>query len=70
MTQFTNSFTKNLTPMMRTDSMDAEDYSFFLAYGMTHEDEEEDSLLNVEMYNNVLEDTYCMDEESDMPVLS
>ena len=50
--------------------MDAEDYSFFLAYGMTHEDEEEDSLLNVEMYNNVLEDTYCMDEESDMPVLS
>ena len=31
--------------------MDAEDYSFFLAYGMTQEDEAEDSLLDVEMYN-------------------
>tara|TARA_B100001063_G_C16514370_1_gene428498 strand:- start:386 stop:568 length:183 start_codon:yes stop_codon:yes gene_type:complete len=29
---------------MRTDSMDAEDYSFFLAYGMTQEDEEFNSL--------------------------
>ena len=44
--------------------MDAEDYSFFLAYGMTQEDEAEDSLLDVEMYNIVVPDTQSMDEES------
>ena len=44
--------------------MDAEDYSFFLAYGMTQEDEAEDSLLDVEMYNTVVSDTQAMDEES------
>ena len=44
--------------------MDAEDYSFFLAYGMTQEDEVEDSLLDVEMYNMVVSDTQVLDEES------
>ena len=44
--------------------MDAEDYSFFLAYGMTQEDEAEDSLLDVEMYNTVVPDTHALDEES------
>ena len=44
--------------------MDAEDYSFFLAYGMTQEDEIEDSLLDVEMYNMVVPDTIPLDEES------
>lgn len=31
--------------------MDAADYAFFLAYGKTQEDEQLDSLLDVEMYN-------------------
>jgi hypothetical protein len=31
--------------------MDAQDYAFYLAYGMTQKDESLDSLLNVEMYN-------------------
>lgn len=34
-----------------TESMDATDYAFYLAYGMTVENEQLDSLLNVEMYN-------------------
>ena len=50
--------------------MDAEDYSFFLAYGMTQEDEAEDSLLNVEMYNIVVDNTIPLDEESHLHVLS
>ena len=49
--------------------MDAEDYSFFLAYGMTQEDEEDYSLLDVEMYNIVVPDTQVLDEESYRPVL-
>ena len=36
-----------------TESMDATDYAFYLAYGMTQEDEKLDSLLNVEMYNTI-----------------
>ena len=34
-----------------TESMDAADYAFYLAYGMTQQDESLDSLLDVEMYN-------------------
>ena len=45
--------------MFHTDSMDAADYAFFLAYGMTQEDEQLDSLLDVEMYN-----TMCADIQS------
>jgi hypothetical protein len=37
----------------QTETMDAEDYAFFLAYGMTQKDEELDSLLNVEMYHTI-----------------
>jgi hypothetical protein len=35
----------------QTETMDAEDYAFYLAYGMTQKEESLDSLLNVEMYN-------------------
>ena len=38
-------------PQMMIDTMDEIDYAFYLAYGMTPEDEELDSLLDVEMYN-------------------
>ena len=36
--------------------MDAADYAFFLAYGMTQEEEELDSLLDVEMYTMIASD--------------
>ena len=36
-----------------TESMDAADYAFYLAYGMTQEDESLNSLLDVEMYNMI-----------------
>ena len=36
-----------------TETMDATDYAFYLAYGMTQEDEQQDSLLDVEMYNMI-----------------
>ena len=38
-------------PQMMLDTMDEIDYAFYLAYGMTPEDEELESLLDVEMYN-------------------
>lgn len=40
----------NLSQMM-LDTMDDITYAFYLAYGMTPEDEELESLLDVEMYN-------------------
>ncbi len=33
--------------------MDSEDYAFFLAYGMTQEEEQLLSMLDVEMYTNI-----------------
>ena len=39
-----------------TESMDATDYSFYLAYGMTQEEEDLQSLLDVEMYNMLASD--------------
>ena len=36
-----------------TENMDTADYAFYLAYGMTPEDEELESLLDVEMYNMI-----------------
>ena len=36
-----------------TESMDEIAYAFFLAYGMTEEDEELESLLDAEMYNSM-----------------
>ena len=53
----------------QTETMDAEDYSFFLAYGMTHKDESLDSLLNVEMYNNIHEHALISAETSHCTVL-
>ena len=49
--------------------MDAEDYSFFLAYGMTHKEEQLDSLLNVEMYNTIDGGSELSSETSDSTVL-
>ena len=39
------------TTQSRIDTMDEIDYAFYLAYGMTQEEEQLDSLLDVEMYN-------------------
>ena len=36
-----------------TETMDEIAYAFYLAYGMTPEDEELSSLLDVEMYNMI-----------------
>ena len=47
-----------------TESMDATDYAFFLAYGMTQEDEKLNSLLDVEMYHNIDANTFRDNEES------
>ena len=49
----------------QTETMDAEDYSFFLAYGMTQKQEELDSLLNVEMYNTIKNGSEVPSEASD-----
>ena len=53
----------------QTETMDAEDYSFFLAYGMTHKEEQLDSLLNVEMYNTIDGGSELPSETSDSTVL-
>ena len=47
-----------------TESMDAADYAFYLAYGMTQQDEELQSLLDVEMYNTMDADVPMSVEES------
>ena len=52
-----------------TESMDATDYAFYLAYGMTQEDEELGSLLDVEMYNILGADVAMPVEESYRAVL-
>ena len=49
--------------------MDATDYAFYLAYGMTQEDEELNSLLDVEMYNILEVDVPMTVEESYRDVL-
>ena len=45
--------TNSLQPIIQsmTETMDEIAYAFYLAYGMTPEDEELSSLLDVEMYN-------------------
>ena len=53
-----------------TESMDATDYAFYLAYGMTQEDEELNSLLDVEMYNILGADVAMPVEESYRNVLT
>ena len=39
------------TIQSRIDTMDEIDFAFYLAYGMTQDEEQLDSLLDVEMYN-------------------
>ena len=53
-----------------TESMDAADYAFFLAYGMTQQDEELDSLLDVEMYNTLDAELNITFEESNRDVFA
>lgn len=53
-----------------TETMDEIAYAFFLAYGMTPEDEELKSLLNVEMYNMIDADCGSQIEARDSTVLN
>ena len=53
-----------------TETMDEIAYAFYLAYGMTPEDEELESLLDVEMYNNIAVDVPTSVEESHSLVLT
>ena len=52
-----------------TETMDEIAYAFFLAYGMTPEDEELESLLDVKMYNTMDAHVPMAFEESHSPVL-
>ena len=67
--QYTSSTTKPLH-YSKTETMDEIAYAFFLAYGMTPEDEELESLLNVEMYNTMDGDLPMSVEESNGHVLT
>ena len=58
------------TTQSMIDSMDEIAYAFYLAYGMTPEDEELESLLDVEMYNIISEDLPMTVEESYRDVLA
>ena len=49
--------------------MTNEEYAFFLAYGMSAEDEQLDSLLDVEMYNILCSDDSAAFEACDSSVL-
>lgn len=52
-----------------TETMDEIAYAFFLAYGMTPEDEELESLLDVEMYSMVEDISGAAVEACDSDVL-
>ena len=52
-----------------TETMNETDYAFYLAYGMTPEQEQRQSLLNVEMYNILGADGPMPVEESYRNVL-
>ena len=52
-----------------TETMDEIAYAFFLAYGMTPEDEELESLLDVEMYNMIETPSGAAFEARDSSVL-
>ena len=64
----TNSITTSLHYSM-TETMDEIAYAFYLAYGMTPEDEELESLLDVEMYNMIDAPGSASLEASDSSVL-
>ena len=51
-----------------TETMDDIAYAFYLAYGMTPEDEELSSLLDVEMYNTIGTDDCASFEACDSSV--
>ena len=53
-----------------TETMDETDYAFYLAYGMTPEQEQLQSLLDVEMYNILGADMPRTVEESYRHVLA
>ena len=53
-----------------TETMDEIAYAFYLAYGMTPEDEELSSLLDVEMYNMIGADSGSQIEACDSTVLT
>ena len=53
-----------------TETMDEIAYAFFLAYGMTPEDEALSSLLDVEMYNMINVDSSTAFEARDSTVLN
>ena len=57
------------TTQSMIDTMDEMDYAFYLAYGVTQEDEELNSLLDVEMYNTMDSDVAMPVEESYRDVL-
>ncbi len=57
-------------PQMMLDTMDDIDYAFYLAYGMTAEDDELESLLDVEMYNMMELDVMKTVEASHSTVLT
>ena len=50
--------------------MTNEEYAFFLAYGMTQEDESLNSLLDVEMYNMIGTEDSAAFEARDSSVLN
>jgi len=52
-----------------TETMDELAYAFYLAYGMTPEDEELESLLDVEMYNIISADEGASLEARDSSIL-
>ena len=52
-----------------TETMDEIDYAFFLAYGMSEEDEKLNSLLDVKMYNMMDADDSATFEARDSSVL-
>ena len=58
------------TTQSMIDTMDEVAYAFYLAYGMTPEDEELESLLDVEMYNILGADVPMTVEESYRDVLT
>jgi hypothetical protein len=62
--------TLNFTSLPQTETMTNEEYSFFLAYGMTQEEQERLSLLDVEMYNIMDVDDSASFEACDSSVLS
>ena len=64
----TNSITTSLH-YSTTETMNEIDYAFYLAYGMTPEDEQLDSLLDVEMYNIIETDLSASIEARDSSVL-